>query len=74
MSACRIVFFCIQQRYEQGSDYEDKNTQKEQKVMMLQSKVAREVTIRKETEELKEKEEELKDKYPNDMTEEKQCQ
>ena len=39
--------------------------------MELQSKIAREAAIRKETEELKEKEEELKEKYPKDMTEEK---
>lgn len=64
-------FFVFSKGMSKAQDIEDKNTQKEQKVMELQSKIAREVTIRKETEELKEKEEELKEKYPKDMTEEK---
>lgn len=64
-------FFVFSKGMSKAQDIEDKNTQKEQKVMELQSKIAREATIRKETEELKEKETEIKNKYPTDMTEEK---
>ena len=64
-------FFVFSKGMSKAQDIEDKNTQKEQKVMKLQSKITKQVTIRKDTEELKEKQEELKDKYPNDMTEEK---
>ena len=64
-------FFVFSKGMSKAQDIEDKNIQKGQKVMELQSKIAREAAIRKETEELKEKEEELKEKYPKDMTEEK---
>ena len=53
-------FFVFSKGMSKAQDIEDKNIQKGQKVMELQSKIAREAAIRKETEELKEKEEELK--------------
>ena len=64
-------FFVFSKGMSKAQEVEESNAQKEQKVLELQSKIAREAAIKKETAELKEKEEEIKNKYPTDMTEEK---
>lgn len=64
-------FFVFSKGMSKAQSIETENEQKEQKVMQLESKIAREKQIRKETAELKEKQEEIKNKYPVDVTEEK---
>lgn len=64
-------FFVFSKGMSKANEVEESNVQKEQKVLELQSKIAREAAIKKETAELKEKEQEIKNKYPTDMTEEK---
>lgn len=64
-------FFVFDKGMTKAQEIETENEQKEQKVLQLQSKIARENEIRKETEELKEKQEQIKNKYPIDVTEEK---
>lgn len=64
-------FFVFSKEMSKAQTIEAENEQKEQKVIQLQSKIAREKLIREETEELKEKQEKIKNKYPVDVTEEK---
>lgn len=64
-------FFVFSKGMSKAQTIETENEQKEQKVVQLESKIAREKEIRKETAELKEKQQEIKDKYPADVTEEK---